>query len=95
MLKEHCFLGFSLCFHWHGTGAAADEKPFIFGLLLVGPYNDHGWSQTHYEGGDRVSVLHLGRVIESMVRLFDTDEILKMMFGLGRTHHALRAARRP
>ncbi len=29
------------------------EKPaaFIFGLLLVGPYNDHGWSQAHYEGG--------------------------------------------
>jgi simple sugar transport system ATP-binding protein len=58
------------------TVAAADEKPFIFGLLLVGPYNDHGWSQTHYEGGDRVSVLHLGRVIASMVRPFDTDEIL-------------------
>jgi len=27
------------------------EKPFIFGLLLVGPYNDHGWSQAHYEAG--------------------------------------------
>jgi len=26
-------------------------EPFIFGLLLVGPYNDHGWSQAHYEGG--------------------------------------------
>jgi simple sugar transport system substrate-binding protein len=36
------------------TGAAADEKPFIFGLLLVGPYNDHGWSQAHYEGGKYV-----------------------------------------
>jgi simple sugar transport system ATP-binding protein len=73
------------------TGAAADEKPFIFGLLLVGPYNDHGWSQTHYEGGDRVSVLHLGRVIESMVRPFDTDEILKMMFG-ARPHTPMRSA---
>jgi basic membrane protein A and related proteins len=32
---------------------AADTatKPFIFGLLLVGPYNDHGWSQAHYDGG--------------------------------------------
>jgi len=27
------------------------EAPFIFGLLLVGPYNDHGWSQAHYDGG--------------------------------------------
>ena len=30
------------------------EKPMIFGLLLVGPYNDHGWSQAHYEGGKYV-----------------------------------------
>ncbi len=33
-----------------GTGAAADG-PFVFGLLLVGPYNDRGYSQAHYEGG--------------------------------------------
>jgi simple sugar transport system substrate-binding protein len=26
-------------------------KPFIFGLLMVGPYNDHGWSQAHYDAG--------------------------------------------
>jgi simple sugar transport system substrate-binding protein len=32
----------------------AAEKPNIFGLLLVGPYNDHGWSQAHYEGGKYV-----------------------------------------
>jgi simple sugar transport system substrate-binding protein len=30
------------------------EKPFIFGLLLVGPYNDHGWSQAHFEGGEYI-----------------------------------------
>jgi len=34
-----------------GTGALAAEKPFTFGMLLVGPYNDHGWSQAHFEGG--------------------------------------------
>ncbi len=28
----------------------APEK-FVFGLLLVGPYNDHGWSQAHYDAG--------------------------------------------
>lgn len=33
-----------------GAGAAADA-PFVFGLLLVGPYNDRGYSQAHYEGG--------------------------------------------
>lgn len=33
----------------------ATEPPvaeqFVFGLLMVGPYNDHGWSQAHYEAG--------------------------------------------
>ncbi|MBW1998634.1 MAG: BMP family ABC transporter substrate-binding protein [Deltaproteobacteria bacterium] len=31
-----------------GKGA---DKPFVFGMLLVGPYNDRGWSQAHYEAG--------------------------------------------
>jgi len=35
------------------VGMAAD-KPFKFGLLLVGPYNDHGYSQAHFEGGKYV-----------------------------------------
>jgi simple sugar transport system substrate-binding protein len=26
-------------------------KQLVFGMLLVGPYNDHGWSQAHYEAG--------------------------------------------
>ena len=29
----------------------AADKGLTFGMLLVGPYNDHGWSQAHYEGG--------------------------------------------
>ena len=29
----------------------APVKELTFGMLLVGPYNDHGWSQAHYEGG--------------------------------------------
>lgn len=33
---------------------SAADKPFKFGLLMVGPYNDHGWSQAHYEGGEYV-----------------------------------------
>ena len=31
------------------TGAQDDE--FIFGMVLVGPQDDAGWSQAHYEGG--------------------------------------------
>ncbi len=31
---------------------AADpsSEPFVFGMVLVGPINDGGWSQAHYEG---------------------------------------------
>jgi simple sugar transport system substrate-binding protein len=32
----------------------AGPEPFIFGLVLVGPANDHGWSQAHVEGGQYV-----------------------------------------
>jgi simple sugar transport system substrate-binding protein len=34
------------------TTATASE--FKFGMLLVGPYNDHGWSQATYEGAQYV-----------------------------------------
>src|SRR5512136_1511088 len=30
---------------------AAGGKEFVFGVILVGPYNDHGWSQAHYIAG--------------------------------------------
>jgi len=41
---------FSLLFLTSGKTMGGD-KTFTFGLLLVGPYNDHGWSQAHFEGG--------------------------------------------
>jgi len=44
----------TLLAHLNPTGAEAKEKPFVFGMLLVGPYNDHGWSQAHYEAGQYV-----------------------------------------
>lgn len=45
------------------VGEAAGEPPvveagpttaeeFLFGVVLVGPYNDHGWSEAHYTGGE-------------------------------------------
>jgi simple sugar transport system substrate-binding protein len=33
---------------------AAPTAPLTFGMVLVGPQNDHGWSQAHYEGGQYV-----------------------------------------
>jgi simple sugar transport system substrate-binding protein len=38
----------------NGSSRAAEApvaEPFVFGMLLVGPYNDNGWSQAHYEAG--------------------------------------------
>jgi simple sugar transport system substrate-binding protein len=34
-----------------GSGMAPLGNNFTFGMLLVGPKNDHGWSQAHYEAG--------------------------------------------
>ncbi len=31
-----------------------DGEPFKFGMILVGPQDDRGWSQAHYEGGQYV-----------------------------------------
>ena len=36
------------------TETEAPAEDFVFGMLLVGPYNDHGWSQAHYEAGQYV-----------------------------------------
>ncbi|RPI25997.1 MAG: BMP family ABC transporter substrate-binding protein [Chloroflexota bacterium] len=33
------------------TAAPQETDKFIFGMLLVGPFNDHGWSQAHYDAG--------------------------------------------
>ena len=33
---------------------AVAEEPYVFGLLMVGPYNDRGWSQAHYDAGQYV-----------------------------------------
>jgi simple sugar transport system substrate-binding protein len=32
----------------------AKPQEYVFGMLLVGPWNDHGWSQAHYEAGKYV-----------------------------------------
>ncbi len=36
------------------AGPALAGDAFRFGLLLVGPHNDRGWSQAHYEAGRHV-----------------------------------------
>ena len=34
--------------------ATTAPVPFVFGMLLVGPHNDQGWSQATYDGGQYV-----------------------------------------
>ncbi len=36
------------------TAGQTAAQDFVFGMLFVGPYNDHGWSQANYEGGTYV-----------------------------------------
>lgn len=36
------------------TEPPAEEEGFTFGMLLVGPFNDRGWSQAHYEAGEYI-----------------------------------------
>jgi len=33
------------------TKETAESEKFIFGILMVGAYNDQGWSQAHYDAG--------------------------------------------
>lgn len=37
-----------------GSEAETPAEAFKFGMILVGPKNDHGWSQAHFEGGSYV-----------------------------------------
>lgn len=32
----------------------AKARGFTFGVIMVGPYNDHGWSEAHYTAGEYV-----------------------------------------
>lgn len=36
---------------WAAAGSQPAETPFVFGLILVGPANDHGWSEAHFTAG--------------------------------------------
>ncbi len=45
-------IGLLLLFVTTMSGLAQDE--FVFGVVLVGPADDRGWSQSHFEGGTYV-----------------------------------------
>jgi len=37
------------------TAPAEAPEEFVFGVILVGPYNDHGWSEAHYTAAEYVT----------------------------------------
>src|SRR5689334_13612490 len=53
-MKRNVFLSallaISLLLAAVGSISAQDDE-FVFGMVLVGPNDDRGWSQAHYEGG--------------------------------------------
>lgn len=51
---SHKFLFVVVALLFYAMPSNAEENTFLFGLLLVGPFNDHGWSQAHFEGGKYV-----------------------------------------
>jgi simple sugar transport system substrate-binding protein len=48
------FVGTALVALLAFSPAYAADKPFIYGLLMVGPANDHGWSQAHFEAAQEI-----------------------------------------
>ncbi len=52
-MRKVCILVVSIAMLFIGSAAFA-QSDFTFGLLMVGPYNDHGWSQANFDGGKYV-----------------------------------------
>jgi basic membrane protein A and related proteins len=50
------------------TDATGAPEDFKFGMILVGPQNDRGWSQAHYEAGQYV-IDQLGLADDAMIVL--------------------------
>lgn len=51
--KKLLWIASAILLVFAGNAVAAD-KSFTFGILMVGPYNDHGWSQAHHEAGQYI-----------------------------------------
>src|SRR5262245_41070583 len=50
------------------TNASSAPEDFKFGMILVGPQNDRGWSQAHYEAGQYL-IEQLGLADDAMIVL--------------------------
>jgi len=73
LLMLLCFSAFAC------TSDESEEKigaDFKFGMVLVGPKDDKGWSQAHYEGGQYIEQQSGGKMI---VADLNTDKGLKLL----------------
>ena len=53
--------------------AAAQDEELVFGVVLVGPRNDGGWSQSHYEAGQYVEERMPGATMLAFESLNEAD----------------------
>ena len=54
-------------------GPPPTPEEFVFGLILVGPYNDHGWSEAHYTAAEYVTEKIPGTRIVYLDKLNSAD----------------------
>ena len=54
------------------TAAAEPAEPLTFGMIMVGPENDRGWSQAHFEAGKYIEE-QLGATMISLDKMNTTD----------------------
>ena len=72
---------------------AQDEEPFQFGMILVGPQDDRGWSQAHREAGEYVEEqLGAEMILLDKVNTADRPELTvdQVAFDTGHTPSAIR-----
>ena len=50
-----------------GAAVAGSHEPVKVGFVLVGPKNDGGWSQHHYESAEKMAE-HFGDKVELVVQ---------------------------
>ncbi len=53
--------------------AAATAQPVVFGMILVGPQNDHGWSEAQYTAGQYIEKNLPGTKMVSLDKVNPTD----------------------
>jgi simple sugar transport system substrate-binding protein len=92
-IKRRCLLlsiMLVILFISHACDSSEPEEEMIFGMLLVGPYNDQGWSQAHFDGGlyveeklDNVKMLWIDKVNPADRPDTTTEELAQVLVQKG------------